>query len=106
MVRWKKAGPGDCRQGWKSCWKTSVSMRKITRAKLLWSTLLMWNNNYLQSREILTSANMFFRSEEHTSELQSLMRISYDVFCLKKKNKHRTCNKNKIPIQNTCHTNT
>src|SRR3546814_10711660 len=30
------------------------------------------------------------RSEEHTSELQSLMRISYAVFCLKKKNKHRT----------------
>src|SRR3546814_7544066 len=26
------------------------------------------------------------RSEEHTTELQSLMRISYDVFCLKKKN--------------------
>src|SRR3546814_3459070 len=30
-----------------------------------------------------------FRSEEHTSELQSLMRISYAVFCLKKK-KHTT----------------
>src|SRR3546814_9164521 len=30
------------------------------------------------------------RSEEHTSELQSLMRISYAVFCLKKKNKHRS----------------
>src|SRR3546814_10008055 len=29
------------------------------------------------------------RSEEHTSELQSLMRISYAVFCLKKKNKHK-----------------
>src|SRR3546814_1383230 len=28
------------------------------------------------------------RSEEHTSELQSLMRISYAVFCLKRKNKH------------------
>src|SRR3546814_10869472 len=28
-----------------------------------------------------------FRSEEHTSELQSLMRISYAVFCLKKKHK-------------------
>src|SRR3546814_3239879 len=28
----------------------------------------------------------FVRSEEHTSELQSLMRISYAVFCLKKKN--------------------
>src|SRR3546814_8877210 len=39
------------------------------------------------------------RSEEHTSELQSLMRISYAVFCLKKKNKNKnlqqqisTCN--------------
>src|SRR3546814_8893182 len=30
------------------------------------------------------------RSEEHTSELQSLMRISYAVFCLKKKNKQPT----------------
>src|SRR3546814_9160593 len=30
------------------------------------------------------------RSEEHTSELQSLMRISYAVFCLKKKNKSKT----------------
>src|SRR3546814_4465707 len=30
------------------------------------------------------------RSEEHTSELQSLMRISYAVFCLKKKTKHNS----------------
>src|SRR3546814_4398410 len=30
------------------------------------------------------------RSEEHTSELQSLMRISYAVFCLQKKNKKYT----------------
>src|SRR3546814_9320358 len=35
-----------------------------------------------------------FRSEEHTSELQSLMRISYAVFCLKKK---------KTPNHNTIH---
>src|SRR3546814_1771833 len=34
------------------------------------------------SRDLLSEA----RSEEHTSELQSLMRISYAVFCLKKKN--------------------
>src|SRR3546814_9977860 len=33
-------------------------------------------------------ADSFLRSEEHTSELQSLMRISYAVFCLKKK-KHK-----------------
>src|SRR3546814_9757337 len=33
-------------------------------------------------------ARHFLRSEEHTSELQSLMRISYAVFCLKKKKHH------------------
>src|SRR3546814_1671121 len=33
------------------------------------------------------------RSEEHTSELQSLMRISYAVFCLKKKKNTKTNNK-------------
>src|SRR3546814_1473631 len=46
------------------------------------------------------------RSEEHTSELQSLMRISYAVFCLKKKNK--THNNNRLPKQHTenTHTNT
>src|SRR3546814_3612792 len=43
------------------------------------------------------------RSEEHTSELQSLMRISYAVFCLKKKTKHlkndsHLKNKKKIEI--------
>src|SRR3546814_1976483 len=31
------------------------------------------------------------RSEEHTSELQSLMRLSYAVFCLTKKKKQQTC---------------
>src|SRR3546814_9434898 len=35
------------------------------------------------------------RSEEHTSELQSLMRISYAVFCLKKKKKNRRQQHNK-----------
>src|SRR3546814_5315386 len=34
------------------------------------------------------------RSEEHTSELQSLMRISYAVFCLKKQKKNNTQQKN------------
>src|SRR3546814_17693399 len=37
---------------------------------------------------------LFFRSEEHTSELQSLMRISYAVFCLKKKKKKNKNNQN------------
>src|SRR3546814_6756439 len=37
------------------------------------------------------------RSEEHTSELQSLMRISYSVFCLKKKNCSELVNTIKVP---------
>src|SRR3546814_2505591 len=41
---------------------------------------LATENAYRNPREI--------RSEEHTSELQSLMRISYAVFCLKKKTHH------------------
>src|SRR3546814_6920713 len=39
------------------------------------------------SRRHARPARRAARSEEHTSELQSLMRISYAVFCLKKKNK-------------------
>src|SRR3546814_3217652 len=35
------------------------------------------------------------RSEEHTSELQSLMRISYAVFCLKKQNNNNTSTQHK-----------
>src|SRR3546814_6510209 len=41
------------------------------------------------------AARDLVRSEEHTSELQSLMRISYAVFCLKKKKQHSTLS-NKI----------
>src|SRR3546814_7812570 len=36
------------------------------------------------------------RSEEHTSELQSLMRISYAVFCLKKKNKKKNAQRSNV----------
>src|SRR3546814_6753587 len=40
---------------------------------------------------LLNKSDLLARSEEHTSELQSLMRISYAVFCLKKKkNKQHT----------------
>src|SRR3546814_7313129 len=39
---------------------------------------------------LVTPAAQAPRSEEHTSELQSLMRISYAVFCLKKKNNKNT----------------
>src|SRR3546814_1799699 len=61
--------------------------------------LRLWARNLTNKRYIVTAndvtaffylspttANDTTRSEEHTSELQSLMRISYAVFCLKKKN--------------------
>src|SRR3546814_10208262 len=41
----------------------------------------------LPGSAVAETMRRFARSEEHTSELQSLMRISYAVFCLKKKNK-------------------
>src|SRR3546814_6532309 len=41
-----------------------------------------------QWQQLLMAAYFDSRSEEHTSELQSLMRISYAVFCLKHKIKH------------------
>ena len=47
----------------------------------------LWSDN-LRSHQIT-------RSEEHTSELQSQFRISYAVFCLKKKNTKKKKNKNK-----------
>src|SRR3546814_11985299 len=42
-------------------------------------------DSVLAGLEAVIARTTAFRSEEHTSELQSLMRISYAVFCLKKK---------------------
>src|SRR3546814_8984350 len=48
-----------------------------------------WNEQGVLADAFVTySESTDPRSEEHTSELQSLMRISYAVFCLKKKNYH------------------
>src|SRR3546814_1439537 len=46
-----------------------------------------WKTNVPKTRRMgCAKLPAVYRSEEHTSELQSLMRISYAVFCLKKKN--------------------
>src|SRR3546814_7570848 len=45
------------------------------------------SGTFVTLREVIEEVGK--RSEEHTSELQSLMRISYAVFCLKKKNKKK-----------------
>src|SRR3546814_4669565 len=60
----------------------------LTSLQLAFSGWHMWNVRAAQgqTRCLLEEKKGHCRSEEHTSELQSLMRISYAVFCLKKKN--------------------
>src|SRR3546814_1610351 len=52
------------------------------------STILQAANHVIQRNGSRLGKQLWTRSEEHTSELQSLMRISYAVFCLKKKKKN------------------
>src|SRR3546814_7076688 len=59
--------------------------RTMTRTRLLLTVTALAGGLVLASPEAWAH-----RSEEHTSELQSLMRISYAVFCLKKKKNHTT----------------
>src|SRR3546814_10360596 len=72
----------------------------VSAAKPMWKYFLSVRFSPLASSDALNSGNScsavtlaageidYQRSEEHTSELQSLMRISYAVFCLKKKKLH------------------
>src|SRR3546814_4290228 len=67
-------------------------IQRFNKLKLLSSQigrqLPSWRRGFNLIRELTPLSGFiqrFDRSEEHTSELQSLMRISYDVFCLKKK---------------------
>src|SRR3546814_6272931 len=57
------------------------------RSPLYWLNLIFQSNlrNRLSALRPTAGTDDRRRSEEHTSELQSLMRISYAVFCLKKK---------------------
>src|SRR3546814_10212399 len=52
-----------------------------------WPRTTRWCNPGMRRRQRQCCQPLLCRSEEHTSELQSLMRISYAVFCLKKKKK-------------------
>src|SRR3546814_3870290 len=62
---------------------TSVLRRFIEQQRLLWSNRIGGVDYY--NLGLSDPRLPMERSEEHTSELQSLMRISYAVFCLKKK---------------------
>src|SRR3546814_8658393 len=54
------------------------------------SLLILTEGNARVSMLTANGREIVLRSEEHTSELQSLMRISYAVFCLKKKKRKKT----------------
>src|SRR3546814_1567107 len=62
-------------------WKLDVRLGPPTPKKMRTVSPTLASSLYCSLRA--------FRSEEHTSELQSLMRISYAVFCLKKKKKQK-----------------
>src|SRR3546814_2304438 len=78
---------------WQMRWQTrarSLRLRSMTRAALFAIAAAIASPAAAQTLPAgLTTPvadDVAARSEEHTSELQSLMRISYAVFCLKKKN--------------------
>src|SRR3546814_7528454 len=67
-----------------------VILRRLVLCTITWvcvvGLILIWVTGCTQRNVELPDNSGEGRSEEHTSELQSLMRISYAVFCLKKKN--------------------
>src|SRR3546814_5515759 len=69
---------GDARR-----WSRTAPWRMVARRRHR-------GRNPLERPRLLSGRDRRRRSEEHTSELQSLMRISYAVFCLKKKKKNNT----------------
>src|SRR3546814_6861095 len=68
---------------WEGVLKSVVSASGVSPFSNLTATFAAAAATISEGFEIV----LYWRSEEHTSELQSLMRISYAVFCLKKKQK-------------------
>src|SRR3546814_10878238 len=78
-----------------SIWRDMIE-RGVRQAIVLEDdTVVDWAYLEPLARTDLHAEGIDYRSEEHTSELQSLMRTSYAVFCFKKKNtlKHKHLNK-------------
>src|SRR3546814_5239085 len=83
-VRWSGRLPAPFRQ-WRIAATTAAFSRRNSSARTEHYLLQILREETICSK--VTPVCPWRRSEEHTSELQSLMRISYAVFCLKKKNK-------------------
>src|SRR3546814_1509886 len=72
------------------------NIRPMMAGAMLMTNMLIWNKRMKAAARA--------RSEEHTSELQSLMRISYAVFCLKKKKQHNDRKETMNTTDNKCQT--
>src|SRR3546814_7292024 len=69
-----------------SCRWFSATIPALVGSCCLETTSTKLSGRFLTYRKPMAMRRICIRSEEHTSELQSLMRPSYAVFCLKKKN--------------------
>src|SRR3546814_6774470 len=66
-------------------WSNNPVIDSFSRASFSWEIVSNSSNSSPKRGASKDQRSAVSRSEEHTSELQSLMRISYAVFCLKKK---------------------
>src|SRR3546814_5133028 len=80
--------------------KTISPERRELLAKLGGLNVIKFATEKEEQWQAIYQHGLTNRSEEHTSELQSLMRISYAVFCLKKKNNNKVKIKNKTRPHN------
>src|SRR3546814_5587751 len=75
------------RKAWAARWGSRFGNKtKFNKQRREGSAMIIDSHTHYHASGVLASVfGHLYRSEEHTSELQSLMRISYAVFCLKKK---------------------
>src|SRR3546814_1900471 len=83
--RWRRREPGMSYSRWANSRTICCNSPRARRSRLTRGPSTDRRNKALGSIAFM-GTHLVDRSEEHTSELQSLMRISYAVFCLKKKN--------------------
>src|SRR3546814_8797805 len=87
LKKWLTCGPSLCQSPTRS--DGSLKCRSRRMGTMTAGMAAAVSTADMVSSMTVTVINVTIRSEEHTSELQSLMRISYAVFCLKKKNKQK-----------------
>src|SRR3546814_4530175 len=104
MVSSRSRAPLCCRR-FTPCWTAATWLEIARSIPAIWLGTDWVGKNWLvksiapciSPRVCLVSRVAASRSEEHTSELQSLMRSSYAVFCLKKKNNIQSQHVQRVP---------